>query len=45
MAQVVYVVEDFLICHPWEGNPLVLWRLDDPKLVNARELRQEGVGE
>ena len=30
MAPAGYVAEDSLICHDWEGTPLVLWRLDDP---------------
>jgi hypothetical protein len=30
MAPATYVAEDGLIRHHWEGNPLVLWKLDDP---------------
>jgi hypothetical protein len=30
MASAGYVAEDSLIWHPWEGSPLILWRLDDP---------------
>jgi hypothetical protein len=29
MAPAGYVAEDYIICHHWEGSPLVLWRLDD----------------
>ena len=27
----MYVAEDGLIWHHWEGSPFVLWRLDDPE--------------
>jgi hypothetical protein len=30
MTPAVYVAEDGLIWHQWDGRPLVLWRLDDP---------------
>jgi hypothetical protein len=45
MAPAGYVAENCPIWHHFEGNPLVLWRLDDPGEGNARALRQEWVGE
>jgi hypothetical protein len=36
-----YVAEDYLICHQWEGRPLVLWRLNAPVQWDAGMLRQE----
>jgi hypothetical protein len=43
MAPAGYVAEDCHIGHHWEGSPLILWRLDNPGLGNARALRQEWV--
>lgn len=45
MAPAEYVAEDGLIwCH-YEGSCLVLRKLDDPGLGNARVLRPECIGE
>ena len=40
-ASAVYVAEDCLICHHWEGSPLFLWSLYDPRQGNTRPLRQD----
>jgi len=36
MAPAAHVAEGSLIWHQWEGRPLVLWRVDAPRLGNAR---------
>ena len=41
MALTIYVAEDSLIWHQWEGEVLVLWRLDAPEKGDARGVRQE----
>jgi hypothetical protein len=43
MGPAAYAAEDGLIWHHWEGSPLVLWRLIDPVLRNARAQRLERV--
>ena len=39
MGTAAYAPEDYLIWHQWEGSPLVLWRVDDPVVENARALK------
>jgi hypothetical protein len=44
MALTIYVAEDCLIWHHWEGRCLLLWRLVAPMKVDAAEVNQEWVG-
>jgi hypothetical protein len=44
MVPAIYVVEDCLIWHQWEGRYLVLWKLDVPEKGDARGVRWEWVG-
>jgi hypothetical protein len=45
MAPTIYIAEDSLIWHQWEGRRLVLWRLDAPEKGDARGVMWEQVGE
>ena len=38
MSTSEFVPEDYLIWHQWEECPLVLWRVDDQLVENARAL-------
>jgi hypothetical protein len=44
MSPAVYVAEDCLIWHQWEGRCLVPWRLDSQGKGDAKEVKQDWMG-